>query len=230
MVETTVWFGTGTSVFFLGAALFVWFAVARGEIRSPLYYLPPLVATLAGVSYAGMTAVTLGVVDGATVQTIRFADWLVTTPLITYYLARLAGTERSTRVVAVATNALMIGTGYGFVALSGALRWVAFAASTTLLVGLVYLFGRAFRGALTGASRSARSLYVSLRDLTVATWSVYPVVYFLGPLGVGVIRTGDLDLLIAALDVTAKVGLVAIILLRQYELSEFFSREVAEAA
>jgi len=231
MVDTTIWFGTGASVFFLAVVLFCWFAATRGDIRSPFYYIPPLLTTVAGLAYVGMTAVTLDALPlPVGVETLRFADWAVSTPLITYYLALLADTDRSTRAVAVAANVGMIGLGYGFVTLSGSLRWVAFAASTALFLGLVYLFVRTFQTALVGASQTSRSLFVSLRDLTIATWLLYPTVYPLGPTGVGVIDAADIDFLVVVLDVTAKVGLMAIVLLRQYELTTFRTRDAPNAA
>jgi sensory rhodopsin len=215
-------------VFFVSAVLFAWFAVSRGTLRSPLYYLPPVHATVAGTAYVGMTAVTLGVLPGVVdVELLRFADWLVSTPIITYYLGLLAGADSSTRAVAVVTNVLMIALGYVFIVLSGPLQWVAFGASLLLFMGLVYLFVRTFGQASVGTSRTARSLFVSTRDLTVTVWSIYPIVYLLGPLGAGVLQAGDLDFTVVVLDLTAKVGLMAIILLRQYELNRFLSRDVA---
>lgn len=231
MVNTTIWFGTGASVLFLAVVLFCWFAVTRGDIRSPFYFIPPLLTAVAGVAYAAMTAVSLGALSTPFgVETLRFADWAVSTPLITYYLALLADTDRSTRTVAVAANVAMIVLGYGFVTLSGPLRWVAFAASTALLFGLVYLFVRTFKTALVGAAQTSRSLFVSLRDLTIATWLLYPVAYLLGPVGVGVIQPADIDFVVVVLDLTAKVGLISIVLLRQYELTTFHARDAPSTA
>lgn len=231
MVDTTIWFGTGASVFFLAVVLFCWFAATRGDIRSPFYFLPPLLTAVAGAAYVAMTAVTLDALPVPVgIETLRFADWAVSTPLITYYLALLADTDRSTRAVAVATNVGMIGLGYGFVTLSGSLRWVAFTASMALFLGLVYLFVRTFKTALVGSSRTARSLFVSLRDLTIATWLLYPVAYLLGPVGLGVIRPAGIDFIVVVLDVTAKVGLMSIVLLRQYELTTFLARDAPSAA
>jgi sensory rhodopsin len=230
MVETTVWFGTGASVFFLAVVLYLWFAATRGDVRSPFYFLPPVLVSIAGTAYAGMTAATLGLLPAVVdIELIRFADWLVTTPMITYYLALLADADRTTRGVVVATNVAMIALGYVFISLSGPLQWVAFAASFALFLGLVYVFTRTFQSALVGSSQTARSLYLSLRDLTVATWAVYPVVYFLGPVGVAVIAEPDLDFAVTVLDLTAKVGLVTILLLRQYELSTFLTRDAPSA-
>ncbi|WP_092695474.1 bacteriorhodopsin [Halorientalis regularis] len=223
---STVWFGIGASIFFLSVVLFIWFAIRRGTLSSPFYYLPPVHATVAGTAYIGMTAATLGMLPSVIdVELLRFADWMISTPIITYYLGLLADADSSTRAVAVGTNVLMIALGYVFTILSGPLQWVAFGVSLLLFVGLVYLFIRTFGQASVGASRTAHSLFISTRDLTVTVWAVYPVVYLLGPLGAGVLQAGDLDFTVVVLDLTAKVGLMSIILLRQYELNRFISRD-----
>lgn len=227
MVEPVIWFGIGASLFFTASVFFVLFAIQNGSIRSSFYYLPPVVATIAGAAYVGMFAVESGTVTAPVdVELLRFADWMVTTPLLTYYLGRLAGVERSIRLAAVVTNVVMIGFGYAFVILSGTIQWVAFAASMICFVALVYLFVQTFGRALIGSSRTSRSLFISLRDLTVATWSVYPIVYFLGPVGVGIIQPVDVSFLIATLDVVAKAGFMSIILFRQYTLNTYLSYDI----
>ncbi|MXR50469.1 bacteriorhodopsin [Halovenus sp. WSH3] len=231
MVDAAVWFGIGASVFFTAAVLFVLFAVQNGSIRSPFYFLPPVIAAVAGTAYVGMYAVESGTVDvGVGLEALRFADWMVTTPLITYYLGRLAGVERATKLAAVLANVVMIALGYVFVTQSGTIQWIAFSASTICFVALVYLFAQTFSSALIGASRTSRSLFISLRDLTIATWAIYPVVYFLGPIGLGAVQAGDLSFLITTLDIAAKVGLMSIILFRQYTLNTFLSYDVPTAS
>ncbi|WP_299264567.1 bacteriorhodopsin [Halorientalis sp.] len=228
MVGSAVWFGIGASIFFISIVFFVWFAARRGTLRSPFYYLPPVHAAVAGTAYLGMTAAALGLLPGIVdIELLRFADWMISTPIITYYIGLLADVDSSTRSVAVGMNVLMIALGYLFIVLSGPLQWIAFSASLLLFVGLVYLFVRTFGQASVGASRTARSLFISTRDLTVTVWSIYPLIYLLGPLGAGVLQAADLDFTVVVLDLTAKVGLMSIILLRQYELNKFVSRDVS---
>lgn len=227
MVEAAILFGVGASVFFTGAVFSLLFAVQNGSLRSPFYFLPPLVSLIAGIAYVGMYGIETELIAfGVEVELLRFADWAITTPLITYYLGRLAGVERSIRVVAVLTNVVMISLGYVFVAVSGTVQWVAFGASVICFVALIYLFVQTFGRALIGASQASRSLFVSLRDLTVATWSIYPVVYLLGPIGLEVLHSADVVFLVMALDLTAKVGLISIILFRQYTLNTYLSYDV----
>ena len=227
MVETVILFGVGASIFFTGAVFSLLFAVQNGSLRSPFYFLPPLVSLIAGVAYVGMFSIeTEAIALGANVELLRFADWAVTTPLITYYLGRLAGVEQSIKAAAVVANVFMISLGYLFVAVSGTLQWVAFGASMICFIAIIYLFVQTFGRALVGASQVSRSLFISLRDLTVATWLIYPVVYFLGPIGLEIIQPADMTFIIMALDVTAKVGLISIILFRQHTLKTYLSYDI----
>ncbi|NHX38570.1 MULTISPECIES: sensory rhodopsin III [Haloarcula] len=222
MAQEIVWYGAGAGAFFMSAVVFVWFAATRGNIRSSFYYLPPIHTSVAGAAYVAMALTAGGQLgDTVSITTLRFADWIVSTPIITYYLARLAGVDTQTRRLAVAANVVMIGVGYGFVSMSGSLRWIAFAVSTVAFIGLLYLYIKTFARKIKAATASVRSLFQSLRDLTVVTWSLYPVVYFLGPLGAGIIQVPDLNFLVAVLDTIAKVGFMSILLVRYNSVETF---------
>ncbi|RLM95584.1 sensory rhodopsin III [Haloarcula sp. Atlit-7R] len=222
MAQEIVWYGAGAGTFFVSAVVFVWFAATRGSLGSSFYYLPPIHASVAGAAYVAMALTAGGQLGGSvSITTLRFADWIISTPIITYYLARLAGVDTQTRWLAVAANVVMIGVGYGFVSISGSLRWVAFAVSSVVFLGLLYLYVKTFARTINTATATVRSLFLSLRDLTVVTWSLYPVVYFLGPIGAGIIQTPDLNFLVAILDTVAKVGFMSILLVRYNSVETF---------
>lgn len=222
MAQEIIWYGAGAGTFFVSAIVFVWFAATRGNMRSSFYYLPPIHVSVAGTAYLAMALTASGQVgDPVSVTALRFADWVVSTPIITYYLARLAGVDTQTRWLAVAANVVMIGVGYGFVSFSGSLRWVAFAVSAVVFLGLLYLYVKTFARTISTATATLRSLFLSLRDLTVVTWSLYPVVYLLSPVGIGVIGTPDLNFLVAILDTVAKVGFMSVLLVRYNSVDTF---------
>lgn len=222
MAQEIVWYGVGAGTFFLSAIAFVWFAVTRGSLSSSFYYLPPIHASVAGAAYTAMALTAGGQLgDPFSVTLLRFADWIVSTPILTYYLARLAGVDSQTRWLAVAANVAMIAVGYGFISISGPLRWAAFTVSSVVFLGLLYLYIQTFAEAITTAGATVRSLFLSLRDLTVVTWSLYPVVYFLGPVGMAVIQSPDLNFLVAVLDIVAKVGFMAILVVRYNSIDMF---------
>lgn len=231
MVQESIWFAAGSALFFTAVAGFILFAVTRGDIRSQLYFLPPIHAAVAGLAYLGMALVATERLGGlASIPLLRFGDWIISTPIITYYLARLSGTEARTRWIGVGTNVAMIAVGFAFIQLAGPARWVAFAVSTLLFVALIWLFFRAFGRTVANAAATTQSLFASLRDLTVATWSLYPIVYFAGPVGVGVLQSTDLNFAVAILDIFAKVGFMTIMLVRHYELETFTEAGVASVS
>jgi len=222
MAQDIIWYGVGAGTFFISTIVFIWFAATRGNLGSSFYYLPPIHASVAGSAYVAMALTASGQIgDPLGITFFRFADWIVSTPIITYYLARLAGVDTQTRWLAVAANVVMIGVGYGFVSLSGSLRWAAFAVSTVVFLGLLYLYIKTFAQTISAATATVRSLFLSLRDLTVVTWSIYPVVYFLGPVGVEVIAAPDLSFIVAVLDVVAKVGFMSALLIRYNSVDTF---------
>jgi sensory rhodopsin len=222
MAQDIIWYGVGAGTFFISAIVFIWFAATRGNLGSSFYYLPPIHASVAGAAYVAMALTASGQLgDPFGITFLRFADWIVSTPIITYYLARLAGVDTQTRRLAVAANVVMIGVGYGFVSLSGSLRWAAFAVSTVVFLGLLYLYIKTFARTISAATATVRSLFLSLRDLTVVTWSLYPIVYFLGPVGIELIAVPDLNFIVAVLDVVAKVGFMSVLLIRYNSVDTF---------
>ena len=226
MVSSSLWFGFGAATFLVAVATFVGFGLTRGDFRSPYYFLPPIHALIAGVAYVGMTAASLGMLPAAVDVTVfRYADWTLSTPIITYYLAMLAGTRVRTRIAAVAANALMILTGYVAAVTAGTAKWLFFALSSLFFLGLLYLYLRTFDRAIEENPETSHGLFRSLRDLTVSVWSLYPVVFLLGPSGVGLLQVADHDFVIVFLDLTAKVGFMGLMLVRQYQLNTFLSAE-----
>jgi sensory rhodopsin len=226
MIGSAVWFGIAAGAFFLTAFGYLAFASLRGRITSPYYFLPPVHAAIAGVAYVGMTLVAAGVLpDVVEVSYLRYADWSLSTPIITYYLAMLADVDVETRVIAVVANVGMIAVGFAAAVTPGPLKWAFFAFSSVLFVILLYIYVSTFTDAIAKNPRSSRSVFRSLRDLTIVIWSVYPVAFVLGPSGVGVLTVTDHNFLIALLDLTAKAGFMIVLVVRQYELNTFISSE-----
>lgn len=234
MVDAAVWFGIGAAVFFLAVATFVAFGATRGDLTSPYYFVPPLHALIAGIAYVMMTLVSLGtfgsvVPEDIGISAFRYADWSLSTPLITYYLSMLAGVPTRTRVLAVVANVAVIWIGFGSLLVPGLLQWALFGVAALAFLGLLYLYLSTFSRAIEDNPESSRSLFTSLRDLTVGIWTLYPVVYVLGPHGVGVLQVADHHFVVVALDITAKVGLMTVMLVRQYELNTFVSTDTTAA-
>lgn len=230
MVQTTLWFGLAATIFFVAIVVFLAFSLTRGSLRSPYYLLPPIHAGIAGTAYVLMTLASAGVLPGALdIELFRYADWTLSTPIITYYLAMLAGASTVTRVIAVGANVLMILFGYVSVLTTGPVKWGAFAVSSLLFLVLIYLFLRTFSRAIADNPEASQGLFKSLRDLTVAIWTLYPVAYVLGPNGLALLQVADHHFVIVVLDLTAKVGFMTLMLVRQYQLNMFVARETTAA-
>lgn len=225
MVASSIWFGLGAFAFFVGVATFVAFAVLRGEITSPYYLLPPMHALIAGTAYVVMALVASGTIPILEVDMVRYADWTLSTPIITYYLAMLAGARANLKIGAVLMNVLMIVAGYVSTVLAGPAQWAMFLFSSLMFAGLIYLYFSAFSAAIEQNPDSSRSLFLSLRDLTIAIWSLYPIVYLIGPNAFALLTVADHSFVTMFLDITAKLGFMAVMLTRQYELNTFVAAE-----
>lgn len=231
METLAVWLGIATVAFLVSTAAFLVFAVGQGELTSPVFVLPMLITVLAAASHAVMVIESLGFLPELLGLTeIRHAEWLLSTPIIAYYLLLLAGADRGIRLAAVVLDMLMIAAGYGAAVTGGAVKWAFFLASSAFFAGLLYLLFSGVGEAIETSSAASRSLLLSLRDLTVVLWLVYPVAFLLSPSGAGLITAAHTTFVYIVLDVSAKVGFVGLMLARQYELTTILDRSPSAAA
>lgn len=212
MLVDTVVFAVAATLMLGGTLGFLLFYDRAGE--SFVYTLVPMSITgIAGLSYAAMAASSAGYLGDVVLQ-LRYLDWLLTTPLIVYYLALVAGGDARVKAFVVAADAVMIATGYAATVTTGALSLLGFAASSLAFLALVYVLIRTLGEAATDRPPAVRSMYLNLRDLTVYLWCLYPVVWLLSPAGVGLVAAADYHIVIATMDTSAKVGFNAIIAVR----------------
>jgi sensory rhodopsin len=202
---------------------------ALGAIGMALGTIPPLwgltndpdrrkgYLTLAGVTGVATVAYALMAFDvgtvsasGRVVSIPRYVDWLVTTPLILLFLAMLGRTGRGSLVRLVVADVALLLLGGVAVVVTGPIRWAAFAAGVACFGVLVYeLYGRIPRLA-TFSNERTRTLFVTLRNLTIALWTLYPVVWVLAPSGIGLLTRDMAMLVIAYLDLISKAAFVAL--------------------
>ena len=129
----------------------------------------------------------------------RYADWLLTTPLILFMLLRdvLPGPWLA---FVCGADVMMIATGYlGVSEATPAGRRAWFALSCALFVPVVYALGTSL---MTRRTRT-RSWWAAV--LSLAIWLAYPIVWF-AQYCVPAIGPETANAITAALDVTAKVG------------------------
>ena len=206
----TTWFWVGTAGMLAGTLL-----PLRDLLRYPSHRRYDLVLAgitgFAAVAYAtmglGLTATTVG---DNTVYLARYVDWLVTTPLIVGYLAMLAKPSRRTYVWLLAADVFVIAAGIAAALSVGGQRWLFFAAGGVGYVVLAYGLLRTLPQAL-GADPDPRvhSLFVTLRNITVVLWTLYPVVWLLSPAGIGILQVEMYTIVVVYLDFISKVAFVA---------------------
>jgi sensory rhodopsin len=185
-----------------------------------------IIPGFAGLSYVLM-ALNVGVitVGSETIVLPRYVDWLVTTPLLVGYVGHVAGAPRRWIAGVMAADAAMIVTGAVATVTSGPTKWAFFAVSGTFHLSLFYVLYRVFP---TYAQKFAkrRGLFKLLQNHVGLLWLAYPLVWVVGASGLGYVSAAGISLVVAYLDVVAKVPYVYFVWNRRYA----FDRDAAEAA
>jgi sensory rhodopsin len=232
MVDAAIWFGITTGTLGLAVILFTAFAVTRGSLTSLYYFLPPAHALVAMTAYLGMTLVALesGIVpEFVELEMLRYGDWTLSTPILTYYFAMLAGVNQRLKALSVGLNVGMITTGYASLQVGFGLQAVLFIISSLFFVGLLYLYLGPFTRAIRDIGPAAQRTYLGLRDLTILVWSLYPVVYIAGPPGLGVLMGTDYHLVTMVLDMTAKIGFMGLLVVYRFQIETLLSSRISPA-
>jgi bacteriorhodopsin len=207
----------------MGAAT-VFFFLSRSQVAPayrPALLLSGLVTGIACYHYFRIYASFTGayvLADGGYVPSgapfndaYRYADWLLTVPLLVIELVAVLNLERgfarSLMVRLGGASLLMIALGYpGEVAegVGSAIFWWLVAMLPFLYI--VRALYTEFVGAVERQPETVRPLVTKARTLIVASWAFYPVAY-LGGLGAGAAGETLLQVGYTVADLVAKVGL-----------------------
>ena len=184
-----------------------------------------IIPGFAGLSYVVM-ALNLGTVTigSETIVVPRYVDWLVTTPLLVGYVGYVAGAPRKWIAAVMAADAAMILTGGVATVTTGVTKWALFAVSGTFHLSLFYVLYRVFPRFVGGFAKR-RALFKLLQNHVGLLWIAYPLVWLVGASGLGYVSAVGVSLIIAYLDVVAKVPYVYFVWNRRYS----FDRDDAEA-
>ncbi len=230
-IEQAVFLAAGTLLMGLGTLYFLSKAPqARGNPEAQEYFYVTIL--ISGTAFAAYLSMLLGFGDAAVtvgdevkrIYWARYADWAFTTPLLLLDLSLLAGYDiRDPPVAAlISADGIMIVAG-----LVGAFtpvfefRIIWWAVSTIAFVFVIYLLYRALtKGAMSFDDESRKSTFITLRNLTIALWTAYPIVWIIGTEGVGAIPLSAETAIYAVLDVLAKVGFGFILLRSRAVLGE----------
>jgi sensory rhodopsin len=206
---TAVWFWLGTLGMAVGTVVPAWRLVTSRRDRT--YY-----AVLAGVTgFAAVAYLTMALdigqigVGDAALFLPRYVDWLVTTPLLVLYLGMLCRPERRVYAALVGVDVLVIGSGVVAALLPSPYSYIAYLVGCVAYAGLLYLLLVVLPRQATLHGDRVDAVFTKLRNLTVVLWTLYPVVWILGPLGVGLLQAGTEVMVVTYLDLISKVGFVA---------------------
>ena len=156
----------------------------------------------------------------------RYVDWLLTVPLLLIELILVMSLSRS-ETVSRATSLglaalLMVALGYpGEVSDSGSVRWIFGLLSMVPFLWIVFQLYVGLGKAIESQPENARSLVRTARNVTVASWCFYPVVYFAGAIGLeGALATVVVEVGYTLADIISKAGFGVLIFMIAMRKSE----------
>jgi sensory rhodopsin len=209
-MEPATWFWVGA----VGMAIGTTFPLGD-YLRNPSHgRYDAVLAGVTGFAAVAYVLMALGIatyeVGGETIYIARYADWLVTTPLLVLYLGMLAETRLRTVLALLALDVLVIGAGVGAALTPTVEKWVLYAVGCVAFLGLLYGLLRTLPASF-GEEPDPRveATFTTLRNLTVVLWTLYPVVWLLAPTGIGILQPEMEAIVVVYLDFISKVGFVA---------------------
>jgi len=156
----------------------------------------------------------------------RYVDWLLTVPLLLVELILVMGLSKSEtlkRATSLGLAALlMVALGYpGEVSDSASVRWTFGLLSMIPFLWIVYQLYVGLGKAIENQPENSRGLVRAARNVTVASWAFYPVVYFAGAVGLeGATATVVVEVGYTIADIIAKAGFGVLIFLIAVRKSE----------
>lgn len=203
---------TSTSVLSAGSAVFWALSIALVAVAFTRFknnydaMLLVVITVVAATCYLAM-ALRVGdiIVDNHVVQTARYVDWFITTPLLLYTLVSILVPSLPSNVLLLSVIALdmyMIITGLLSAVIPGSTRWIWFALSGVALVFLATLV----YGPIYAHARTTQTFrfYQVLALYLVVLWFAYPVVWVLSPSGASILSFELENILYLILDVLSK--------------------------
>ncbi len=147
----------------------------------------------------------------------RYIDWTFTTPLLLLSLAMTAmhsGKKRPGPIAgAIVADVIMIATAFAFGASEvGWMKWTWFIISCAAFLGVYYVIWGSQMEANALERDDIRSTYRRNATILSVLWFIYPVILAVAPDGLNIVSDAFSVLVIAILDVLAKVayGLIAV--------------------
>ena len=206
----TLWFWVGLAGMTAGTLLGAFRFVVDPETRD----LTAVLIGTTGIAAVAYLVMALGFGDisiaGTEIEIVRYADWLLTTPIMLLYLGLLARADRRILAALVGVDVIVILGGIGATVADGAVGYALFGVGTVAYLVLAWLLAQTLPRRASFDNVRIKGSFTTLRNLTVVVWSLYPVVWVLSTTGVGLLLPNTEALVLTYLDIVSKVGFVAI--------------------
>jgi bacteriorhodopsin len=212
-IVVNFWFSIGAIGMALGSTAFAWLGTAAPEKDKHSYMTSFFITLIAGTMYMAL-AINQGnvaVEGGRTVYYARYLTWSMTTPLLLLSLASVAlrgGLGQNVPLVAglIGADVYMILTGL-VAELSGSPnKYIWYAVSTAAFLAMLYLIWGPLRAEADSQDPPRRTLWERLALVLSVLWCGYPLVWLVGPPGLGLIPPAGQNFAFVTLDLLAKVG------------------------
>lgn len=196
-----------------GALLFAtWMRDPRGVPRWE-YLVAIVIPVWSGLAYLAM-ALGMGTVEvaGQTTYWARYADWVVTTPLLLVALWMTATTHVPKRdhvlvlVTIVVADVVMILCGLVADLSTGDARGIYFAIGVAALALIFWTVWGPLRRVANAQGEALGRAYTTVAGYLTLFWIGYPLTWALGPSGLGVVGQTVDTVLFVLLPVFSKVG------------------------
>lgn len=169
------------------AAGTLWFIMERNDLKPELRAIATYAAVItfvASIMYYVMTTVVnfpggeIGVAEVDATTSLRYIDWLITTPLLLVSFAlvvAMAGPlKKGMLTKLIIADIIMIATGYlGEIGEPGSVNnWFFFIVSTVAWLYIAYVV---FQVKLPGAELHIQKAVTAMKWFVIAGWAIYPI-------------------------------------------------------
>ncbi len=214
MVKLWLWIGFVGMI--MGSGIFGLRAVAMRRKVGIEFPLQTFFITLwAAVMYLAMALGETILIDFNGQKEIfigRYLDWLVTTPLLLLELGVIAGLSSKILLNAVGIDLLMILAGLCATLDKAPNKYIWYMVGSGCFILILTSLLTEFSSSARRRNNKVNKLFQTLRNVLIASWIFYPIVWIIGPGGFGIINVGFQIGLYAILDLSAKVGFGLIVI------------------
>lgn len=204
---------TGTSALWVGfvcmalsALVFAYYAYTAGAKSRIFNYLSAAIVTIASLAYLVMALGNSQVssANGRDFLWARYADWLLTTPLLLLDLGLLSGAPLVEVTWAIFCDVIMVLAGYAAVVSKGeGANWPLFIFGMVVFAPILHSLFVTFKEAAHMKGIKTANLYSNLSWLMAVTWCAYPIIWAAGE-GSQSVSVDTETILYVIFDVTAK--------------------------